>query len=344
MLDLSFGPDGRQVAAVVGASRRHDWSGSGTWLVAKPSSRPIIRAARSGQFNTMQRSRSARMANASPQRCRRRRRLGNRHGAADLSWADRHTDRQSAPQANGCDPEVRRWAFLEMFGSRGDLPSPRYGNGSRPVPHRGGDPDESLSVRPRLEPGRPPPCCGFQPGQRVRVQPAERSERAAHREHRTRLILRVESRREAVRLLAQGEVRLGSVTATERPSRLGEPLRLPGVVSLSPDGTRLAWGGPKPGVWNVASGRRNFPWPGTAQPWATWRGPRRLLMAAMLLASVISCGKYACEVKVRTSAGPSSARSGRGDPRLSDVLCPSVTGWSSREFVCRMARGPITNV
>src|SRR5262249_21126639 len=30
-------------------------------------------------------------------------------------------------------------------------------------------------------------------------------------------------------------------------------------VAWSPDGTRLAWGGPRPGVWNVASGREELP-------------------------------------------------------------------------------------
>src|SRR5262249_44399870 len=30
-------------------------------------------------------------------------------------------------------------------------------------------------------------------------------------------------------------------------------------LAWSPDGQRLAWGGPKPGVWNVAAGKEEFP-------------------------------------------------------------------------------------
>ena len=32
-----------------------------------------------------------------------------------------------------------------------------------------------------------------------------------------------------------------------------------GTSGLGPDGKRIAWGGPKPGVWSVASGKQEFP-------------------------------------------------------------------------------------
>jgi WD40 repeat protein len=37
-------------------------------------------------------------------------------------------------------------------------------------------------------------------------------------------------------------------------------------VAWSPDGKRLAWGGPKPGIWNVASGKEEFPLAGHGSP------------------------------------------------------------------------------
>jgi WD40 repeat protein len=55
----------------------------------------------------------------------------------------------------------------------------------------------------------------------------------------------------------QGEVRIGRLPPAERPGRLGASLRLPAVVSLSPNGKSLAgadYDGTLP-IWDVASGR-----------------------------------------------------------------------------------------
>ena len=67
---------------------------------------------------------------------------------------------------------------------------------------------------------------------------------------------------------AQGEVRIGSLPVTEPPIRLGAPLLLPSVVSLSPDGKNLA-GADRDGslpIWDIALGQVTLRLPGHPAP------------------------------------------------------------------------------
>jgi WD40 repeat protein len=190
----------------------------------------------------------------------------------------------SGSQLGGCDPQVRRWAFLQMFGSRatcrvvdmetaGDLfrveaeiPMNRY--------------QSVLTWSPdgkRL-------AAGFSQGKvYVYSVPKERGEVRVFNTGAARFFdWSPVGRRFAVS--TQGEVRLGRLPVTEPPIRLGAPLLLPSIVSLSPDGKFLA-GADQDGtlpIWDVASGRIAHRLPGHPRPVATLPGQGGLAASALL--------------------------------------------------------------
>jgi WD40 repeat protein len=162
----------------------------------------------------------------------------------------------SGSQLGGCDPEVRRWAFLQMFGNRAtcrvvaietaetlfrvevEIPMNRY--------------QSALAWSPdgkRL-------AAGFSQGKvYVYNVPADRREVRVFNAGAARFFdWSPDGRRFA--FASGGEVHVGSVPVTKPPTRLGAPLLLPSVVSLSPDGKYLA-GAERDGtlpIWEVASG------------------------------------------------------------------------------------------
>ncbi len=165
------------------------------------------------------------------------------------------TGGSSGSQTGGCDPEVRRWASLQMFGSRAtcrvvDVDSSadlfRVDSEIRMNDYR-----SALAWSPdghRI-------AAGFSDGKvYVYRVPGERGEvRMFNAGPASFFAWSPDGRRFAYSV--QGEARIGSLPVTERPIRLGAPLLLPSVVRLSPDGKFLA-GADRDGslsIWDVDS-------------------------------------------------------------------------------------------
>jgi WD40 repeat protein len=254
VLDLSFGPDGRQLAAVVW--RRQATRLVQIWDVARRES--IFTADYpGGPFRPIQHEASLTFSADGS-------RIAAESADGVAAWATaterlifRGPTGASAPQANACDPEVRRWALLEMFGTRAtgrvlDMDTS----------------DDLMRVDVEIPMNRYQSALAWSPDGRRLAAGFSQGKVYVYQVPNDRGELRIVNTGPSAffewcpdgkhfAFSVQGELRLGRLPPAERPNRLGAPLRLSAIVSLGPDGKTLAgadYDGTLP-IWDVASGR-----------------------------------------------------------------------------------------
>lgn len=188
-------------------------------------------------------------------------------------------------QLDGCDPEVRRWASLETVGTRAtcrvvDMDTM----------------DELMRVEVEIPMNRYQAALAWSPDGRRLAAGFSQGKVCVYNVPKDQGEIRVlnvgtagffewspDGKRFA--FSSQGEVRLGSFPATTKPPiRLGAPLLLPEVVSLSPDGKSLA-GADSDGtlpIWDVASGQVVRRLPGHPSPVADRPGAEGRAVHALL--------------------------------------------------------------
>jgi WD40 repeat protein len=190
----------------------------------------------------------------------------------------------SGSQLGGIDPLVRRWAFLEMFGERATCRVVDMDSALELFRVNSQIPMNNYNSALAWSPDGRYLAAGFAQGKvYVYSVPAGRAEvRLLNAGPSTLFEWSRDGTRFAFSL--QGEVRIGSLHSTEPPRRLGAPLLLPTVVSLSPDGQYLA-GADRDGslpVWDVASGQVSLRLPGHPGPLADRLGQVGLAASALL--------------------------------------------------------------
>jgi WD40 repeat protein len=163
----------------------------------------------------------------------------------------------SGSQLGGIDPLVRRWAFLEMFGERATCRVFEMDTVLELFRVDAQIPMNNYNSALAWSPDGRRLAAGFAQGKvYVYAVPSNQAEaRVWSAGPASQFEWSPDGRRFA--FIAQGELRIGSLPATEPPPRLGAPLLLPTVVSLSPDGRYLA-GADRDGslpVWDIASGQ-----------------------------------------------------------------------------------------
>jgi WD40 repeat protein len=254
VLDLSFGPGGRQVAAVVWPSRATRLVQ--LWEVGQRDA-SLTADYPGGPFRPIQHAASVTFSADGA-------RIAAESEDGVAAW-ETATERlvfrgptgSRAQQANACDPQVRRWALLEMFGSRAtgrvlDMDTS----------------DELMRVDVEIPINRYQAALAWSPDGRRLAAGFSNGKVYVYNPPNDRSEVRIVNAGPApffewspdgkqFALSAEGEIRLGRLPTAERPHRLGAPLLLPKTVSLSPDGKLLAGAdhdGTLP-IWNVGSGQ-----------------------------------------------------------------------------------------
>ncbi|MDB5351512.1 MAG: hypothetical protein JWN86_2759 [Planctomycetota bacterium] len=263
---LRWTPDGRGIAAVIWP--RHGTRQVGIWDVARRE-RVFTAESHGGSHRPNQRQVALRISGD-----------GKRIAAETMDGIAVWETDTSRPifqattgprfsQLDGCDPEVRRWASLETVGTRAtcrvidmatmnelmrvdvSIPMNRYqcalswsGDGKRLA-------------------------AGFSQGKvSIYDVPRDRGEARVFNTG-TATLFGWSPNGRGFAYSTQGEVRLGTLPArTATPMRLGPPLLLPSVVSLSPDGKFLA-GADRDGslpIWDTATGKIAQQLPGHPAP------------------------------------------------------------------------------
>jgi WD40 repeat protein len=161
----------------------------------------------------------------------------------------------SGSQLGGCDPDVRRWAFLQMSGSRATCRVVEVDTGADLFRVESDIPMNDYRSALAWSPDGQRLAAGFSQGKvSVHGVPSRRSEtRILNAGPASLFAWSHDGRRFA--FSTQGEVRIGGLPVTEPSIRLGGPLLLPSIVSLSPDGKYLA-GAERDGsvpIWENAS-------------------------------------------------------------------------------------------
>jgi WD40 repeat protein len=174
----------------------------------------------------------------------------------------------SGSQLGGCDPEVRRWAFLQMFGNRATCRVVEMDSSAELFRVQSEIPMNDYRSALAWSPDGKRFAAGFSQG-KVYVYRAP-SQRADVRMVNAGPAPLFEWSRDGRRFAfsTSGETRIGSLPATEPPIRLGPPLLLPTTISLSPDGRYLA-GAESDGtlpIWDVSSGQVARRLPGHPAP------------------------------------------------------------------------------
>jgi WD40 repeat protein len=190
----------------------------------------------------------------------------------------------SGSQLGGCDPQVRRWAFLQMFGSRATCRVVNIETSADLLRVESEIPMNNYGSALAWSPDGQYLAAGFAQGKiYIYGVPADRPQvRFLSAGPAPVFEWSPDGRRFAYS--ADGDVRIGSLPVTEPPVRLGIPRSAPSVVSLSPDGVFLAgceYDGAIP-VWNIASGQISQRLPGHPVPVANRSGEVGLATNALL--------------------------------------------------------------
>jgi WD40 repeat protein len=173
----------------------------------------------------------------------------------------------SGSQLGGCDPQVRRWAFLQMFGSRATC---------RVVDMNTAD--DLFRVVSEIPMNNYRSALAWSPDGRRLAAGFAQGKVYVYEVPKDRIDVRIRNTGRAsffewsgdgrhFAFSAGGELRIGSLPVTAPPIRLDASL-LPSVVSLSPDGSYLA-GTDRDGslpIWDVASRQLALRFPGHPPP------------------------------------------------------------------------------
>jgi WD40 repeat protein len=204
----------------------------------------------------------------------------------------------SGSQLGGCDPQVGRWAFLQMFGNRATCRVVDMESATDLFWVESDIPMNNYRSALAWSPDGKRLAAGFSQGKvYVYSVPSDRDEvRMLDAGPASFLEWSRDGRRFAYS--HQGEVRIGRLPVTEPPIRLGAPSVLPSLVALSPDGSYLAGADPEGSlpIWDIASGQvalrlAGHPAPVGDVPGAAGPAPNALLWSpgAKRLASLRLC-------------------------------------------------------
>jgi WD40 repeat protein len=163
----------------------------------------------------------------------------------------------SGSQLGGCDPEVKRWGFLSMFGNRAACRVIDMETSADLLRVDSEIPMNNFNSALAWSPDGKRLAAGYAQGKVYvfRVPKDRREVRMLNTGPASFFEWSRDGRRFA--FSTQGEVRIGRLPVTEQVTRPGAPLLLPAAINLSPDGRYLA-GADRDGtlpIWDLGSGQ-----------------------------------------------------------------------------------------